>query len=679
MIALGEPLSVKRAMWDSLRESIGWFLQQSRTAPLRTMREFAEQEIVIPDGPFEGMMFNVDRQPFAGLWFDCVDSGDWSRFCITGPSQSGKTLMGSVIPVLYHLFEVEETVVFGLPSLEMALDKWREDLLPVIERTRYRELLPKEGLGSRGGSSQARPVKFKNGATLKFMTAGGSDKSRAGFTSRVLVVTEVDGMDESGGTSREADKITQMEARTRAFGDRRRIYLECTVTIPDGRTWREYQNGTRSEILLPCPHCGKHVKLEREHFAGWQTAETKADAANSAFYCYECGAEWSRDDRRQANTSCLLVHRNQEVVGGKIVGDAIETDTLGFRWSAVNNLLTPESILGSDEWMAARDPDEANAERGMKQFVWCEPVDPDEEEETPLDLQGVAARLSSTGRGVVPAGSDIVTIAADVGSKKIHWVATAWAADATATVIDYGELFVYSNRMGIEPAIVRALQYLRDEIAERGFQDEDTGKADRLPDQVWIDAGYKAPAIYRFIRECSKANKWKKVYRPVFGRGAGRQYREKYLQPGKRSKTNVHVAANYYFSRQTAHQVTAVILNSDAWKSFVHKRLETPVSEPGALTMFVPSDRDHTPFMKHLLAERETREFVPKIGYITKWVTVSRVNHFFDAMAYASAAASYCGASPVQASASSGQQPPPPTSEAIDQQYVMPDGRNFYR
>src|SRR6185503_16254118 len=183
-----------------------WFLAQARPRRLRTMREFAESEIVIPDGPFVGRRFKCYRQPYTGLWFDAVDSGAWSRCVATGPTQSGKTLSCFVIPLLYHLFELGETVICGLPDMDMAADKWREDLLPAIERSRYRDLLPAMGSGSRGGKVET--IQFGNGATLKFMSGGGSDKSRAGFTARVVVVTETDGMDRPGATSRESDKIT---------------------------------------------------------------------------------------------------------------------------------------------------------------------------------------------------------------------------------------------------------------------------------------------------------------------------------------------------------------------------------------------------------------------------------------------------------------------------------------
>lgn len=297
---------------------------------LRSMRQFAEEEIIIPDGPFEGRRFRVDRQPYTGLWFDAVDNGPWTRFVATGPTQSGKSLVCFVIVLLYHLFEIGETVICGLPDMDMASDKWREDILPAIERSRYREQLPRSGGGSRGGKVEA--IQFRHGPTLKFMSGGGGDKSRAGFTARVVVITETDGMDTAGGASREADKITQLEARTRAYGDRKRIYMECTVSVEEGRTWREYQAGTESRIVLPCPYCGQFVTPEREHLTGWQAADSSLEASElAAFHCPNCGEAWTDEDRVRANLEGRLLHRGQEISPtGAITGDPPRTNTLGF-------------------------------------------------------------------------------------------------------------------------------------------------------------------------------------------------------------------------------------------------------------------------------------------------------------------------------------------------------------
>src|SRR4051812_15139071 len=317
------------------------------------MRQFAEAEIVIPSGPFTGRRFRCARQPYTGLWFDQIDSGRWSRCVATGPTQSGKSLSCFVIPLLYHLFEIGETVICGLPDMDMAADKWREDLMPVIERSRFRDLLPSAGGGSRGGRVES--VQFANGATLKFMSGGGADKSRAGVTSRVLVITETDGMDKSAGSSRESDKITQLEARTRAYGSRKRIYMECTVSTEQGRTWQEYIGGTQSWIVMRCPLCAQWVDPGREQLRGWQEVSNKEVARqSSAFWCPSCNERWDENQRTTANLTSVLLHGGQSVAAeGLIQGDAPQTDTLGFRWSGVNNLFLTAGDLGADEWRAA--------------------------------------------------------------------------------------------------------------------------------------------------------------------------------------------------------------------------------------------------------------------------------------------------------------------------------------
>ena len=97
-------------MTTSLTSELKWLIAHARRRRLRSMRAFAEEEIVIPGGPFAGRRFRCERQPYTRLWFDAVDSGIWPRCVATGPTQSGKTLSCFTIPLLYHLFEIGETV-----------------------------------------------------------------------------------------------------------------------------------------------------------------------------------------------------------------------------------------------------------------------------------------------------------------------------------------------------------------------------------------------------------------------------------------------------------------------------------------------------------------------------------------------------------------------------------------
>jgi phage terminase large subunit GpA-like protein len=346
--------------------------------------------------------------------------------------QSGKTLLGSLVPLMYHLFERKETVVYGVPSRDMIKDKWEQDILPVIAASRYRDLLPRGGQGSRGGTPML--VHFGNGAALRFMTAGGDDKGRAGFTSRVLIVTEVDGFDEVGGNSRETDKFGQLEGRVRAFTKcQPLVYGECTVSIDTGRIWREYSNGTESRIVIRCPHCGHFVT------PGARAARRLAGCSRhhhrrreGAAVLPDCGTAWSEADRAAANRDCRLVHKGQSInAAGVVEGDLPRTDTLGFRWTAANNLLVDAADVGREEWRAKQDPDEENAEKALFQFVWALPHKPERSTSPSSTRKIVAARVTKDPR---PRALRCVRrhVGVDVGQRCCHWPRSRGATSATS-------------------------------------------------------------------------------------------------------------------------------------------------------------------------------------------------------------------------------------------------------
>lgn len=589
---------------------------------MRTMREFAEAEIVIPDGPFEGRRFSCERQPYVREWFRLVDSRQWIRHVATGPTQSGKSLSAFVIPTLYHLFEQNETVICGLPDMDMATDKWSQDFLPAIERTRYRDLLPTRGGGSKGGKVSS--IMMRNGATLRFMSGGGGDKSRAGFTSRVLVITETDGMDEAGETSREADKITQLEARTRAYGSRRRVYMECTVSTEQGRTWREYKAGTESRLVVPCPHCKGWFSIERDALVGWQNAENVIEARERAsFYCPGCGQEWSEDDRKQANSSVKTVHRGQEITPeGEITGPIPPTDTLGFRWNAANNLFVTAADIAADEWKGQHSTNSDNAERELRQFVWALPYVPERLDLAPLTVEQICKRALPIGRGFVPGDTRLLTAAVDCGKFLLHWAVMAWCEGVTCHLVDYGRIEVAGDELGPEKAILIGLKQFAD-ACESGWkrQNGDTYK----PELVLIDSGYQPSTVHHFIRDAGRR------YMPLIGRGVTQQ--AAYHRPREINKQTIWLGDGVHVNRVPTDfgEAQLVEANSDHWKSFLHARMTTPTTTAGAMTLCAGQPNEHLSLAKHLTSEKQVEEFVAGKGTVTKWIKEHRNNHWFDA------------------------------------------------
>ena len=454
---------------DRLSQLVDRFGRNMRPVRLRPISDWAEAEVRLPSGPWEGRRYRIDRLPYAQLLLP--ELGKWRRHVITGPTQGGKTLHAFVLIIMYYLFEVKEDVIVGLPDLSMAGVKWEKDIKPVIARSSYRNQMPSRGPASQGGKPSL--VTFRNGRSLHFMAGGGGDKQRAGATSRVLAITETDGLAEVSATSKEGqDKVSQLEGRVRSHGLDSLIFMECTVTTKNGRTWSEYQQGTQSRIACQCPHCHHWVSPEREHFVGWDTAETKIEAGErAAFSCPDCGVLYTEDERHDMNVGAKLVHRGQEVTpDGEIVGDPPKTDTFGFRWSAFNNLLSPASLIGMEEWQAENGED-LTAQVVLKQQVWCVPAEDSAVEREPLSISivrgsapGYHGRCNGRPMWDAPEWTEFVVAQVDVGKRVLDWVVCAFGS-GLRDVIAYGATPTERpDVIGPEEAILAGLHSVRNEI-----------------------------------------------------------------------------------------------------------------------------------------------------------------------------------------------------------------------
>lgn len=617
-----------------------WCIDLAKAPAVRPMAQWVEDSIRLPNGPYSGDRYRHHRHPVSKVFFDELDSGRWSRVASTGPTQNGKTLMCYVAPVLYHLFELKETVIVGLPSMDMARDKWAEDFLPVIEASDYADLLPTSGEGSRGGQVK-QSIRFRHGPAMRFMSAGGSDKNRSAYTSRVVAITETDGMDESSEGSRESDKIEQIEARTRAFGRTgKRIYLECTASIRSGRIWQEIEQGSNSTLLRPCPHCGEFVAPDREHLRGWDEGRTSEEAASLAFFaCPSCDEPWSDADRSESSKHLVICHQGQNVDdSGNVVGDLPETQTFGFRWSAIDNPFVTIADLGAEEWLASRSRNRENSEKKMRQFVWALPYDPPDIELTPLDPAELTQRTGDLKKGVAPEDARAITVGIDTGKRALHWSAVAHGEEGSR-VIEYGKQPVRSDQLGVRSGLIEALGNLA-EYLQAGWKTPE-GKS-LGPGQVWIDSGYHehTDAVYQF---CAAANAelgrslGSELYRPTKGYGEGQRRMTRYIEPTSKRREVVYIGNQFYIARvkrngKIVPGVLLVHVNSDHWKSELHQRLLMPTEEPLAITLYQASSfAEHDEFCRHLTAEKQIEKFVEGRGELIVWDRHDRNNHWLDA------------------------------------------------
>ncbi|HUX16024.1 MAG TPA: terminase gpA endonuclease subunit, partial [Phycisphaerae bacterium] len=429
-------------------DPVAAFTGDLRTRRLRTLTQFAESEIIVPDGPFRDQFFRISTMPWVGLAYTEIESGRWTRIFARGAVQSGKTFVFLVIPVAYALCELEENVIIGAPKAQLAFDVWNERILPAVRRTRYSRLLPAKGAGSRGGKADS--IHLSNGATLRFMGWGGGDAQISSHAARHAFATEIDKGDTPGEASREADPMTKLEARTAAYGPDARFWGECTTTYDTGRIFQESDvRGTGTQVFLRCPHCGFHIYPLRGQVVGWRDAETSAEAGRNARYqCQRCEAQWTEADREAAMLHPLLVHKSQHIdEHGDLVGPVPDTNTFGIIWPMMCSCIPARlDYIGTKEFEADRTAD-PSLERDAAQYIWAIPYKETERPETitgtmlaqlcaeDLHFDPKCVTPKSEGRSptAMPAGADFIVGSVDVQKRWLYFQIDAYAHAPTLT------------------------------------------------------------------------------------------------------------------------------------------------------------------------------------------------------------------------------------------------------
>lgn len=623
-----------------------------RTVEPRTIRQFAENEIVPATGNYKDEPFRCSRQPFTGLLFDEIDRDYWQTIVISGPSQSSKTLSGLVIPTLWQTCELNETTVLGIPEADMADNKWQNDFVKIMENSpRLRGYLPRRGSGSKGGKIKDS-VELSNGVPIKIMTRGGADTAKAGYTTRFVNITEAAGFSYASDASEESDTLRQLKARMRSYDvDQRRMIIEGTLTIESELPWRlkgdneDKPLSTMSRLLSPCPHCEVWISPGRNDFHGWQEARSDQEAAdNASFYCPACGEELTEDDRKESNGDLKLVHLGQSIDSkGEIVGDLIKTSTLWFHWSQWHNLLIKSASSAVEEWTAAQldeeTTDHQNAERELCQFIWSNCYEPPEIDEIKLKKEDVIGRAHEFPRSQLPQGTKCLGLGVDIRTVEIHYCVIAFVGDGSGVAIDF-DIVPPHIELGVERGIEAGLIDLRDKILSKGY-------GGKVPKYGFIDARWKPTMVRKFVLESRRLG-FRHWY-PSFGFGQSTSaIRGGYNEPTRLSASVTFIGDQYYMRSAPRHRVQGANVNADEWKGRLHDALAISRDRPGSLQLYEPTTAAEVKEVNragiHITNEKMTRKVVPDRGVVRVFVNHgARVNHYLDAFYNAMAAGHFAG------------------------------------
>ncbi len=106
---------------------------------------------------------------------------------------------------------------------------------------------------------------------------------------------------------------------------------------------------------------------------------------------------------------------------------------------------------------------------------------------------------------------------------------------------------------------------------------------------------------------------------PSMGFGVGQDsgiYREK----KEKTESAPWIGERYHLAKIEGCRVARAEIDVDYWKAWVHARLDTPLDQPGAMTLFQPmaGPNEHLGYAKHLTAEKQVIENVAGRGEVRR-------------------------------------------------------------
>jgi phage terminase large subunit GpA-like protein len=491
-------------------------------------------------------------------------------------------------------------------------------------------------------------AKTVNGVSLRLAWAG-SPTELASQPAHTVLVDEIDRMEPIPG---EGDPVSLAEARTTNYQGGRII---ITSTPTEGNVdvaihpetglqhwklaetrdlmspvWQLWQEGTRHEWAVPCPHCADYF-IPRFRLLTWPDKATPRVAKREArLLCPSCGGYIEDRDKTVMNAGGRFLAPGQQVKDGEVVGEPPESDTASF-W--VSGLMSPWKSFGERAADYVRALASGDQERlrvvintGFGELYAFRGEAP--------PATAVRACAGAYQLGQIPANVRTLTCGVDVQKARLVYAVRGWGYGMESWLLDYGDIWGETS----EPQVWADLA----EVLEREYGGSETTKALRIR-RTGIDSGYRPGdkwrrpdnLIYEFCLRHRRAVPTK-----------GRDRLNKPLQPSLIDVT---------FRGQVHKQGLQLWhLDSDYFKSWVQGALIVADSQPRRF--WVPLDISDD-YCMQLTAEAR----VPKPSGLAVWVKIRTENHFLDCEAINVAMAQSLGlhrkVQPMQPRAIEGAQP----------------------
>lgn len=455
-------------------------------------------------------------------------------------------------------------------------------------------------------------AKTVNGVSLRLAWAG-SPTELASQSAKIVLIDEVDRMEPIAG---EGDPVTLAEGRNANYSGGRSIITSTPtegnvdvekhpvtgvehwkVAKPEdvpSHIWNLWQEGTRFEWAVPCPHCAEHFIPRFRHLWWPEKATPRIAARETQLVCPACAAQIDDSNREAMNAAGVFLAPGQKVENGQLVGKPPDSDTASF-W--VSGLMSPWRSWGqrAADWIRANSSGDQERIRGIINLGFGEPYAFKGEA---LPVEAVRECIGQYKLGELPEGVKSLTCGVDVQKRRLVYAVRGWGYAMESWLIEAGEIWGETEN----PAVWAQLG----ELLDRKF-------GEKTIRRMGIDSGYRPGDKFRtpdnMVYEFCMQHRARAV--PT----KGRDRLSKPLVPSQIDVT--------FRGKTIPNGLTLWHIDSDFFKSWLMSRLSWPVDQAGRYWVPTNVTEDYC-----LQITAESR--VAKPSGAAVWIKVRAENHYLD-------------------------------------------------
>jgi len=510
-----------------------------------TISQWADENMVLPEGSNESGKFNTDNVPYQKAIMDAITDPYVMDVAVMSSAQAGKTtiiLCGLGYYVDHEPSEqliVMPTLTLGEKFSKMRLAKLIRDI-PVL----------REKINPAKSRDSDNTIFLKTYPGGHIVVAGAnSAASLSSMPVRVVWMDETDRFPESAGG--EGNPINLAEARSITYWNKKRIKTSTPTIAGKSKIEDAYNNGSMEEWCVECPCCGT-----------WQPYDFKRVVFNTvSMRCINCGEEISEADWKGSPHKWIAKHPERKKYR------SFHLSGLASPWMTWQELI-------EEFQKAQRKLEKYHDVNDLKTFIntklgecW---------EETELDEGAVSdealAERAEYYAADIPDGVLLLTASVDVQDNRFEIEVRGWARDYETWGIYKTELYGDLERKKIWDEL--------EEYLKTTFYFED-GRGLNIAAFAIDTGGHHTNRTYKWIKAMKK--KGKRVY-------GVKGYAQKEGIPLIYKRTKVDIKEKDRNGQEVVvDSTTIIILGVDSGKEDITNRLK--IEEPGEGYCHFPANK----------------------------------------------------------------------------------------